>query len=167
MNDSLRKPSVLSDQHNLYGFDCGEPSLNNWLVEKARYNQAEGYSQTFVIADFNWNVVSYACLAGGMIDRDEVPRSARTGQAPKQIPVAILGRLAVHLNSRGLRLGERMLQHMISTVLTAGSMVAFRAIIVDALNDKARSFYIRYGFEPTKISVNRLLLPVQKVIQSL
>jgi GNAT superfamily N-acetyltransferase len=167
MNDSLRKPSVLSDQHNLNGFDCGEPSLNNWLVEKARYNQAEGYSQTFVIADFNWNVVSYACLAGGMIDRDDVPRSARTGQAPKQIPVAILGRLAVHLNSRGQRLGERMLQHMISTVLTAGSMVAFRAIIVDALNDEARSFYIRYGFEPTKISVNRLLLPVQKVIQSL
>jgi predicted GNAT family N-acyltransferase len=167
MNDSLRKPSVLSDQHNLNGFDCGEPSLNNWLVEKARYNQAEGYSQTFVIADFNWNVVSYACLAGGMIDRDDVPRSARTGQAPKQIPVAILGRLAVHLNNRGQRLGERMLQHMISTVLTAGSMVAFRAIIVDALNDEARNFYIRYGFEPTKISVNRLLLPVQKVIQSL
>jgi GNAT superfamily N-acetyltransferase len=167
MNDGFRKPSVLSDRHILNGFDCGELSLNNWLVEKARYNQAEGYSQTFVIADFNWNVVSYGCLAGGMIDRDDVPRSARTGQAPKQIPVAILGRLAVHLNSRSQRLGERMLQHLISTVLTAGSMVAFRAIIVDALNDDLRNFYLRYGFEPTKISASRLLLPIQKARQSL
>jgi GNAT superfamily N-acetyltransferase len=167
MTDGFLRPSVLNEDHKLNEFDCGEPSLNQWLIGRARYNQSEDYSQTFVIADTNQNVVAYACLAAGMIERDVVPRNLRTGQAPKIIPVAILGRLAVSSNYQGFRLGERMLQHVISVVLSTGLSVSFRAILVDALNENARNFYLKYGFEPTKISQDRLLLSLTKIKASL
>jgi predicted GNAT family N-acyltransferase len=164
MSSTLRLPVALADHHFLDDFDCGEAELNAWLVGRARYNQTEGYSQTFVIANETYRVLAFSSLAAGMIEREQLPRSARTGQAPRQIPVVVLGRLAVDRSAQGQKLGERMLQFTIKTCLTAANLVAVRAIIVDALDDKAQQFYLRYGFQSTKISPYKLVLPLRNLV---
>ena len=44
-------PTLLTGQHRLEGFDCGEPALNDWLARRALGNQAAGTSRTWVVID--------------------------------------------------------------------------------------------------------------------
>ncbi|NJR13180.1 MAG: GNAT family N-acetyltransferase [Phyllobacteriaceae bacterium] len=163
MSSQWRRPVPLAPEHDIDGFDCGEPSLNNWLAQRARYNQAEGYSQTFVIADADGKVAAYGCLSAGAIARQDMPRAARTGQAPAEIPVAILGRLAVASQWQGQQLGARMLQHLILTAAGARTALGIRALIVDAISDDAQRFYERYGFMLTPLPGRRLVLALNRV----
>ncbi|MCU0831819.1 MAG: GNAT family N-acetyltransferase [Rhizobiaceae bacterium] len=166
MAEPFQRPAVLSGVHLLDGFDCSEPSLDEWLKTRARYNQAEGCSQSFVVADADYVVVAFASLSAGLIDRNGVPRRFKTGQAPKSIPVAVLGRLAVDVRHQGRGLGAALLKHMIGVSVHAAGLIGFRAIVVDPLDEKAAAFYERYGFEPMQGGQGRMLLPVKKLMAS-
>jgi ribosomal protein S18 acetylase RimI-like enzyme len=163
----FRKPVPLNDTHEIAGFDCGKTPLNAWLADMARYNQAQGYTRTFVIADEHFRVVGYHSLCAGMISRNDVSRAIKGGQAPQDIPVALLARLAVDVGSQGKGLGPALLSHALRSAVSAGQSVAFRAVMVDALDDDAMRFYKKYGFEASRISPSKLLLPMRKVLASL
>jgi ribosomal protein S18 acetylase RimI-like enzyme len=153
--------------HELAAFDCGKPPLNEWLIDMARYNQEQGYTRTFVIADEANRVVGYNSLCAGLINRNDVPRSVKGGQAPQDIPVALLARLAVDRYHQGQGLGVALLSHALRSAVSAGQIVAFRAVMVDALDDDAMKFYLKHGFEKSRISPTKLLLPVRKILASL
>lgn len=160
-----RKPALLGEKHVLDGFDCGEPSLDEWLIDRARSNQDRDFTRTFVIADENWTVLGYHSLCAGMIHRNDAPRSAKGGQAPADIPVALLARLAV--DRRGTGLGAALLRHALLASVAAARNVAFRAVMVDAIDARAADFYRKYGFEPSRISATKLLLPMNRILASL
>jgi hypothetical protein len=43
----------------------------------------------------------------------------------------------------------------------------FRAVVVEAINENAAQFYLKYGFQRTKISPTKLILPVSTILASL
>lgn len=133
----------------------------------ALHNQAQQYTRTFVIADADYRVVAYHSLCAGMIHRNDVSRSVKGGQAPNEIPVALLARLAVDTRFQRRGLGPALLRNALQSVVSAGQAVAFRAVMVDAINDDAAAFYRKFGFRPSKISPTKLLLPMKDVIASL
>ena len=45
----LVAPRPLTADDQLDGFDCGKPSLNDWLVRHARQAQAGGSARTFAV----------------------------------------------------------------------------------------------------------------------
>lgn len=163
----FRRPAPLDLRHSVADFDCGKPLLNAWLADMARYNQEQGYTRTFVIADDAYRVVGYHSLCAGMINRNDVPRSVKGGQAPQDIPVALLARLAVDRACQDMGLGAALLSHALRAAVSAGQSVAFRAVMVDALDEDAMRFYLKHGFEPSRISPSKLLLPMRKVLASL
>jgi len=50
---------------------------------------------------------------------------------------------------------------------SASQVVAFRAVVVDALDEDAAKFYLKFGFEPTKISPLKLIMPTQDIALSM
>ena len=46
----VSKPEVLHEKHLLEQFDCGNPTLNEWLLRHARQAQSSGSAKTFVVA---------------------------------------------------------------------------------------------------------------------
>lgn len=164
---AYRRPAPISEGHVTSDFHCGEATLDAWLREMALYNQTRQYTRTFVIADEDYNVVGYHSLCAGMIHRNDVPRSVKGGRAPNEIPVALLARLAVDKRHQGRNLGGALMRNALQSAVSAGQVVAFRTVMVDAISEQAVKFYAKYGFRPTRISPSKLILPMKDIIASL
>lgn len=163
----LRKPCPISDKHILDRFTSGNPLLDDWLRDRAAYNQEQGFSRTFVVADEDYNVVGYHSLCAGMIHRNDVTRSVKGSQAPAEIPVAVLARLAVDRAFQGRGLGAALLKNALMSVISSAQLVAFRAVVVHAIDDEAVSFYRKYHFRATKGMERRLILPTRDIVASI
>lgn len=144
---SLESPSPISEHHQTIGFDSGVPSLNEWLHRRALANQVSGASRTFVVCNNN-RVVAYYALASGAIDSSNSSGRFRRNM-PDPIPVVVLGRLAVDLSFQGRGLGRALFRDAAQRVSYAADAIGIRGIIVHALSEQARSFYLALGFDPS------------------
>ena len=153
-------PAPLGPEHDCVAFDCGEPLLNDWLKKRALANQRTGASRTFVVADPSGRVVGYYALAAGAVDHAEATGAVRRNM-PDPIPVMVLARLAVDRSLQGNKLGASLLKDAVLRCLAVAENAGVRAILVHALNDSARKFYITYGFaeSPADPMVLMLRLP--------
>ncbi len=143
----LSPPEPLADTHELNDFSCGVASLDDWLKRRARANQVSGASRTFVITD-NRRVVGYYALASGGIAVDgSVGRFRRN--MPDPIPVAVLGRLAVDRSQQGNGLGRALFRDCAQRVAHAADTLGIRGIVVHAISDQAKAFYLALGFDPS------------------
>lgn len=162
----FRKPAPLTENHLTGDFDSGKPALDAFLKDMALYNQQQGYSRTFVIADADFRVVGYHSLCAGMISRENAPRQVKGHKAPGEIPVALLARLAVDRGHQRQGLGGALLKNALMAVISSAQIVAFRAVMVHALDDEAETFYRQYGFRAAKGLERTLLLPVRDIAAS-
>lgn len=133
----------------------------------ALYYQSQGYTRTFVIADENYDVVGYHAICAGMIHRNDVPRAVRGARAPVELPVAVLARLAVSQGHQGQGLGTALMRNALLSVVSAAQLVAFRGIVVHAIDDEALKFYKKYEFRETAGMDRRLILPANDIVASL
>lgn len=154
---SLCGPVSLDAQHRLDNFDCGKPSLNEWLLRHARQAQGSGSAKTFVVAD-NDRVVGYFSLTVGQVDSLEVPERIRKGMGQYPIPVVILARLAVSTQDQGQGAGIGMLQDAIRRTLLIAEQAGIRALLTHPIDDEASRFYRRFGFVTSPLSEEQLLL---------
>lgn len=157
MNQPLSSPQPLSSSHRLDDFVCGEPSLDDWLKRRALSNHLNGASRTFVTVDPEQYVWGYYALATGAISHKEATGRVRRNM-PEPIPVIVLGRLAVDLRAQGRKLGAALLQDALIRVRAVAENAGIRALLVHALNDKAKQFYEHYGFTASPVSPMTLML---------
>ena len=157
MSITLSPPQPLLAEHRLGGFSCGEPSLDDWLRRRALLNQTTGASRTFVVVDDLGQVRAYYALAAGAVSHQESPGSIRRNM-PDPIPVLILARLAVDRRAQGIKLGAGLLQDAVNRAGSVAENAGVRALVVHALNEKAREFYEYYGFSISPIHPLTLML---------
>lgn len=153
-------PRLLTVQDQLDEFDCGEPSLTDWLVSRAQANQSSGASRTYVTLDQEARVVGYYCLSSGAVQAERVPGKVRRNQ-PNPIPVVLLGRLAVATKEQGNGLGKHLLRDAILRAVQAADVIGVRALLVHALHKSAKDFYQRFDFEPSPTDELHLLLLIK------
>ncbi len=142
-------------------FDCGNDALNDWLINRALKNQSSGASRTFVICQDD-RVVGYYALASGSVERVTYPKSIARNM-PEPIPVMVLGRLAIDGNMQGQRLGAALLKDALLRTLSVSKSVGIRAILVHAISEHARRFYLGYGFQVSPVDPMTLMLPVRHI----
>lgn len=153
----LGAPEPLAASHRLDGFDCGEAVLDDWLMRRALANQASGASRTFVAADQDGFVFGYYALAAGAVSHQLATSGVRRSM-PDPVPVLILGRLAVDRRARGLQLGASLLQDAVHRAVAVCQDASVRALLVHALNERARQFYEHYGFQSSPLHPLTLML---------
>jgi GNAT superfamily N-acetyltransferase len=141
---ALSAPEPLGECHYLAVFDSGEPSLDDWLRKRALANQVSGASRTFVACDAN-RVAGYYALASGAVTVASAPGRFKRNM-PDPIPVVLLGRLAVDRSWQGRGLGRSLFRDAAMRVSRAADVIGIRGIIVHALSEDARKFYLALGF---------------------
>jgi GNAT superfamily N-acetyltransferase len=141
----LLPPEPLAEVHDCGNFRCGEASLDDWLKRRARANQASGASRTYVVCQDN-RVVGYYALASGAITVESAPGRFRRNM-PNPIPVAVLARLAVDQDWQGQGLGRALFRDAARRVAQAADAIGIRGIVVHAISEEARSFYLALGFD--------------------
>lgn len=163
---SLRRPELLAPRHKLEEFDCGKPVLNDWLVRHARQAQGAGSTKTFVAADED-QVLGYFSLTVGQIDTFEVPERMRKGMGHYPLPVVLLARLAVSTSAQGRGLGWGLLQDAIARTVLISEQAGVRAMLTHPLDREATAFYTRFGFVPSPLRAQQLLLLLKDARQLL
>ncbi len=153
-----RAPEPLQPDHDSAGFDCGVASLNHWLQRRAPANQVSGASRTFVSCEGR-KVVGYYALASSAV----VPAAASgrfRRNMPDPVPVVILGRLAVASSHRGQGLGRALFQDAARRIVRAADAIGIRGMVVHALSDEARAFYLRLGLDESPLDPMTLMATV-------
>ncbi|MGD0519657.1 MAG: GNAT family N-acetyltransferase [Terracidiphilus sp.] len=143
----LQPPEPLGDGHECGDFNCGEASLDDWLKRRARANQVSGASRTYVVC-WDKRVIGYYALASGVVTVENAPGRFRRNM-PNPIPVAVLARLAVDLDWQGQGIGRALFRDAARRVAHAADAIGIRGIVVHALSDKAKNFYLALGFDPS------------------
>ena len=161
----LSAPQALAGHHQLADFDSGEPSLDGWLKRRAARNQANGTSRTYVVCAGD-AVVGYYCLAAVAIGHLEAPSSMKRNR-PDPVPVLVLGRLAIHQAHQQKGIGTAMLNDAIRRALQAAQIAGITALLVQALSEQARRFYLSRGFIESPIKPMTLCLMLATVEQAL
>lgn len=155
-------PELLVEDHAVEGFNCGDDTLNRWLTSRARRNQAEGASRTWVVAHEGRVAAFYASSTAVVLRSEATKRAARN--QPDPLPALLLGRLAVDEAWQGHGLGAALLKHFITKSLEVAEITGVRVLLVHAANPEAAAFYQRYGFEPSPVDNRTLLLLLKDVI---
>ena len=154
---TLSAPAPLGVAHQLDEFDCGKSALTQWLVDHARQAQGSGSARTFVICH-DTRVVGYYSLTVGQIDTFDAPERIRRGMGRYPIPLVILARLAVDLNYQKRGVGVSLLQDAITRSLSVAEHAGIRALLTHPIDAQADAFYCRFGFEPTPLQDQQLIL---------
>ncbi len=153
----MHAPEPLHSKSPLAGFDCGKHSLNDWLLRHALQAQGSGSARTFVVSD-GATVLGYYSLVVGHVEPIEAPERVRKGMGQYPIPVMVLARLAVSQTAQGQGIGVGLLQDAIRRTLNVAEQVGIRALLTHPLDDDAARFYQRFGFEPSPLGQDQLLL---------
>jgi len=135
----------LSEVHDLSQFDSGQASLDNWLRDHAAHADRMDTARTFVLHEGGRRVIGYYSLAMGRVQEDELPSPVARG-GPRVVPVVLVARLAVDRGAQGKGMGGELLWDAMSRAFAANSLAAARAVVVDALDERAASFYEHFGF---------------------
>jgi GNAT superfamily N-acetyltransferase len=143
----LKPPRPLSDDDPIEEFDCGRDSMNAWFRQHARRNHEAGNSRVTVLTETGTGtIIGYLSLSAGHIEREYLPKSAR-GNRPENIPVILLGQLAVDRRFHGRSFARQLLLYVLKTCVALSKDIGCFAVLTHPLDDDVRAFYRRLGFE--------------------
>jgi len=142
---SLSAPEPLADHHELDAFNSSEASLDDWLKNRARGNHRSGASRVFVVCEQGTRVVAYYALSSSSVIPPAVPGRFKRNM-PNPIPVVLLGRLAIDVDFQRKGLGRSLFRDAAMRVSHAAKTIGVRGILVHAISDQARKFYLALGF---------------------
>jgi GNAT superfamily N-acetyltransferase len=155
-------PVPLTPDHDLSGFDCGEPALNEWLKGRAPKNESR-FSRTYVACEEN-RVIAYYCVSAGSVERAHAPGKIRRN-APDSIPVSVIGRLAVSHDHSGKGIGADILSDALRRIAVASQSIGIAAALVYAKDDVAKGFYLTCAeFIEYPADSRILFLPIETVV---
>lgn len=161
----LSAPQPLAHHQQFADFESGEPSLDDWLKRRAARNQANGSSRTYVVCQGD-TVIAYYCLAAGAVGHAEAPSTLKRNR-PDPVPVLVLGRLAIHKDHHQKGLGTALLNDAIRRAIRAAEIAGVTALLVHALSEQARRFYLSRGFIESPVKPMTLCLMLGTVEQAL
>ena len=157
-------PELLGSQHQLEALRNGRhPSLDAWLREHA--HDSEGLSaRTHVICDVEPAdvVVGYFSISTAVVHRAALPSAKLRKGMPQEVPLLLLGRLAIDFACQGQGLGAALLSNALGRCAAASTIAGIRGVLVHAIDDEAAQFYRHFGFiGAPALGERTLLLPIE------
>jgi GNAT superfamily N-acetyltransferase len=157
----------LGKSHVREGFRCGSEVLDRYLQQQARQDAEKSVAAPFVLSEPPaYRVLGYYTLSASVVDAGELPDTlARKLPRYPQLPVTLLGRLAVDQSMKGKGVGQMLLMDALHRSLNAATNIAAMAALVDAKDAAAEAFYRHFSFLPLQRQPRRLFLPMKSIYQ--
>ena len=148
--------------HDRASFHCGVPALDEYLHKYAAQQSAKGISTVFVLVDdaAPSKLQGFYTLSAAQVGVQQLSDAERKKLPRYPVPCFRMGRIARTLESRGAGLGEVLLGCAVDRCLHARTLVGAYALLVDAKDEKSKSFYERYGFISLADTPMTLYLPL-------
>jgi GNAT superfamily N-acetyltransferase len=154
----------LSASHDRASFSCGVDALDRYFHKRVTQDVRRSVTACYVAVEVSQaRIAGYYTLAAAGIPLADMPAALAT-RLPRypSVPVARLGRLALDQAYRGRKLGSALLWDAVQR--SARSEVAVFALVVDAKDDQAETFYRHHGFVPFGSQPVQLVLPLASFV---
>jgi GNAT superfamily N-acetyltransferase len=102
-------------------------------------------------------VIGYYALASGAVNAAAAPSRFRRNM-PEPIPVAVLGRLAVDQTWHGEGIGRSLFRDSASRVMQAAEAIGIRGMLVHAISEEAKAFYVALGLSESPLEPMTLMV---------
>jgi GNAT superfamily N-acetyltransferase len=159
----LLAPEPLAARHDVSRFSNGiHSSLDEWLRERAR--SSEGLSaRTYVVCrrDDPGRVVGYFSISTALEQRNALPSAKLRPGMPGQVPLLLIGRLAVDAQWQGRGLGSALLADALRRCLAASEIAGARGVVAHAMDQAAAHFYERHGFLRSPLGEHVMVMPIE------
>lgn len=148
-------------------FDCGNEGLNRWLATQARQSMDSREAVTYLLTDDETDdaIAGYFCLSAGDVAKETLPSRLAVG-ALSAAPVVRMGRFAIDLRYQRQGWSADLLREALLKAAAASELIGGRALLVDAIDDKAKAFYLRFGFHQSPIHEGQLMIDLRTVARS-
>jgi len=156
----------LGKKHDRATFSCGDEILDRYLRETARQDARRLVAAPFVVVETNAakTILGYYTLSSFAVGLGTLPDDvARKLPRYPDVPVTLLGRLAVDQRHRGEGIGEFLLMDALHRAWEQSSQIAAAAVVVDAIDNAAARFYRHFDFTPFPDRTDRLFLPMKTI----
>ena len=140
-------PRRLEQADNIEGFSCGAPLIDSWVSKHAMNTYKRGTAVVYASFDGDDKLAGFYSLSAHSMDRN-IMTGWLARNAPDQVPVILLGMLGVSERCQGEGLGKQLLLDAYHRAAGAAEIIGARALVVDPLDERSRSFYLKCGFEP-------------------
>lgn len=156
----------LGSHHNRAAFCCGTEALNRYVHQQMKQDAGKRVAAPFVLCKKDSaDVVGFYTLSQTSINLSELPPEiAKKLPRYPVIPATLIGRLAIDQSYRGRGLGGLILLNALYRSFK--NEIASFAVVVDAKDDKAASFYKHYDFICFPENSSRLFLPMKTIEKS-
>jgi GNAT superfamily N-acetyltransferase len=155
----------LQKTHERSAFSCGTAALDHYLQQQARQDAEKRVAAPFVLVDpAAPTVLGYYTLSASILNADKLPPDlAKKMPRYAQLPVTLLGRLAIDQRLKGQGMGEFLLLDALHRSLDAAAGIAAMAVVVDAKDEVAASFYRHFNFIALQTEPTKFFLPMKSV----
>ena len=156
----------LADHHDREGFSCGVRELDEYLHKYARQNARKGMAAVFVLVPeaSSRTILGFYTLSATAVDAGTLPKEfLKKLPRYQHLPATLIGRLARSLGTPGRGIGEKLLINALRRSAEKSAIIGSLAVVVDAKNDEAKKWYLKYGFRELKGHPHRLYLPMQSI----
>jgi GNAT superfamily N-acetyltransferase len=154
----------LSTSHDRAAFQSGVSELDRYLHHQAGQDARRKVAAPFVMVDKNGLIAGYYTLSAYSIQLRELPEIlARNLPRYPLLPATLLGRLALSSSHRGQGLGRFLLMDALNRCWRNIEQVASVGIVVEALDETARAFYLHHEFAPLQDHPNKLFLAMATI----
>lgn len=153
---------ALTAGHDTSRFDCGEDDLTRWLTDYALTSQLSDGVRVWVVHRAN-RVVGYYGLTSASVIKAEAPARTGRGLGNYPIPVILLARLAVDRTEQGSGLGKALFKDALKKAAAAAEIVGSRALLIHAIDERARAFYAQFDVEESPTDPLHLFLLMKDI----
>ena len=154
----------LGRSHDRSQFDSGAAVLDEWLKKYVGQFERRDLARAYVaVSAGDQRVLGYYAISNHRVSYEALPADQAKGLPRIDVPVVLLGRLAVDRSTQGQGLGRFLLLDAMRRVVHLADQIGVRALEVDAIDAAARRFYLKYGFTPLLDDVNHLFLPLSVI----
>lgn len=156
----------LTKLHDRAGFCSASPALNTYLQQLARKDTERRVAASFVMVEEATpaTIVGYYTLSAFTVEVEELPEGLlkKLPRYPR-LPATLLGRLARDERFPGA--GSLLLMDALARAHRQSFHVALLAVVADAKDEHALTFYQKFGFAPLGYHPNRVFLAMGTVEQ--
>lgn len=156
----------LARHHSRDSFDCEVEPLNDYLKKYAFQNQKRDAARTYVIANEEDQIIVYYTLVFGSVSIEETTPEISAGSGKYPIPIILLARLAIDKTQKGKGLGKFLIKDALLRAVRASEIAGLRAFLVHAKDGSAKTFYEKFGFQPSPHNEFHLFLKMSDIRKS-
>lgn len=147
-------------------FESSDPSLTKFFHANAGQYVRNNWAKVYVATHpENSEIGGYYTLSSASISLEHIPEPVRKKLPKGNVPVVHIGRLAVDKRYQGKGLGSTLLVHALKNAYSVYQVIGAYEVHVKTLNDEAKTFYDKFGFQQCEKDGADMFLPMTTVVK--